>query len=66
MSENHLEPFKINFILRNWSKAIDEDDYTLDPSNLSTNSKKLQNFREQSSNYSNQVRPWNYSDFLER
>ena len=72
-SSSSLDSANINAILRKWSKAIEDNDNVFRLTGATEKRKRLEKFRESTlrSNAGDKVeqrlvRPWNYSDFLER
>ena len=72
-SSGSLDPVTINAILRKWTKAIEENDNVFRLTGATEKKKRLEKFRESALNNNSEgkfdqklVRPWNYSDFLDR
>ena len=68
-----LDPASINAVLRKWTKAVEDNDNVFRLTGATEKKKRLEKFRENAfSNHTGAkheqklVRPWNYSDFLER
>ena len=73
-SSSSFDPASINSILRKWTKAIEDNDNVFRLTGATEKKKRLEKFRESALNNNNTegksdqklVRPWNYSDFLDR
>merc|ERR1719440_1372214 len=72
-SSSPLDPASINAVLRKWTKAVEDNDNVFRLTGATEKKKRLEKFRENAfSNHTGAkheqklVRPWNYSDFLER
>jgi hypothetical protein len=62
-----IDSARINSVIRRWINAIDESDSTFFLNGPALKLKRLEQFRaEPTVNRKLLIRPWNYSDFLER